>query len=78
VFVTCNFHPDAPKNHEELAVVVRVESLGGGHIGVAIRIKSLLPKACCSSAQATPVVASWLKLWLAVSRRTSLPPQAPG
>jgi len=44
VFVTRHFRPDDPVNREEKAVVVRVESLGGGHIGVAIRVRSLLPK----------------------------------
>jgi protein-tyrosine-phosphatase len=44
VFVTRHFRPDDPTNREEKGVVVRVQSLGGGHIGVAIQIKSLLPK----------------------------------
>jgi arsenate reductase (thioredoxin) len=44
VFVTRDFRPDDQTNREEKAVVVRVESLGGGHIGVAIHIESLLPK----------------------------------
>jgi protein-tyrosine-phosphatase len=44
VFVTRNFRPDDPTNREEKGVVVRVQSVGGGHIGVAIQMKSLLPK----------------------------------
>jgi protein-tyrosine-phosphatase len=44
VFVTRNFQPDDPINREEKAAVVRVESLGSGHVGVAIHHKSLLPK----------------------------------
>src|ERR1700674_5751237 len=44
VFVTRDFRPDDPMNREERAVVVRVESLGSGHVGVAIHNKSLLPK----------------------------------
>jgi len=44
VFVTRNFRPDDRIHREERAVVVRVESLGGGHVGVAIHNRSLLPK----------------------------------
>jgi arsenate reductase (thioredoxin) len=44
VFVTRDFRPHDPINREEKAVVVRVESLGGGHVGVAIHIGSVLPK----------------------------------
>jgi protein-tyrosine-phosphatase len=44
VFVTRNFRPDDPTSREEKAVVVRVESLGGGHVGVALHIQRLLPK----------------------------------
>jgi protein-tyrosine-phosphatase len=43
VFVTRHFSPGDPINREERAVVVRVESLGGGYVGVAIHNKSLLP-----------------------------------
>jgi hypothetical protein len=45
VFVTRHFRPDDPISREEKSVVVRVESLGGGHVGVAIHNKSLLPRA---------------------------------
>jgi arsenate reductase len=44
VLLTRNFRPDDPKNQEHKAVVVRVDSLGGGHVGVAIHVKSSLPK----------------------------------
>lgn len=44
VFVARHFRPDDPIHREEPAVVVRVESLGSGHVGVAIHTKSLLPK----------------------------------
>ncbi len=44
VFVARNFRPDDPSNREEKAAVVRVESLGGGHVGVAIYTRSLLPQ----------------------------------
>jgi arsenate reductase (thioredoxin) len=44
VFVTLDFSPDGRVRHEEKAVVVRVESLGSGHVGVAIHKKSSLPK----------------------------------
>jgi arsenate reductase (thioredoxin) len=43
IFVTRHFRPDDPTSREEKGVVVRVQSLGGGHIGVAIHIGSLLP-----------------------------------
>jgi hypothetical protein len=38
VFVTRNFQPKSPVNHEDNGAVVRVESLGGGNFGVAIKI----------------------------------------
>src|SRR5579862_5835570 len=44
VFVTRHFRLGDATHREERAVVVRVESLGGGHVGVAIRNLSLLPK----------------------------------
>ena len=47
VFVTRDFRPDDPTNREEKAVVVRVESLGGGHVGVAIHIRNCYLSACC-------------------------------
>src|ERR1700733_6672995 len=40
LFVTRRFSPGDPANREEPAVVVRVESLGGGHVGVAIDTKT--------------------------------------
>ncbi len=44
VYVTRDFRPDEPASQEAKAVVVRVDSLGGGHVGVALRMKSSLPK----------------------------------
>jgi arsenate reductase len=44
VFVTRNYSPNNPAQREEKAVVVRVESLGGGHVGIAIQMGSVLPK----------------------------------
>lgn len=39
VLVAREFRPDGPAPREEQAVVVRVESLGGGHMGVAVHRK---------------------------------------
>src|SRR5579862_1962991 len=44
VSLTRDFLPDGPTNHEVRAAVVRVQSLGGGHIGVAIQIQNVVPK----------------------------------
>lgn len=44
VFVTRNFRADDPTHHEGRAVVVRVESLGSGHVGVAIHDNGSLPR----------------------------------
>src|SRR5262249_38096767 len=44
VFVARNFAPERPAMQEERAVVVRVDSLGSRHVGVAIERKGNLPK----------------------------------
>ena len=44
VFVTRGFSPEDPLRLEEEAVVVRVDSLGSGHLGVAVHKKGLVPK----------------------------------
>jgi arsenate reductase (thioredoxin) len=42
VFVTRRFRPHDPASREEKGLVVRVQGLGGGHIGVAIHMESSL------------------------------------
>jgi arsenate reductase (thioredoxin) len=42
--VTRDFRPENSTHRDEKAVVIRVESLGGGHVGVAIQTKSPLPR----------------------------------
>ena len=44
VFVTRDVRPDDPASHEEKAIVVRVDSLGSGHVGVAIHRTGSRPK----------------------------------